>query len=169
MWNGLNIAPMGHNPIVAPIVTALTGNWSGEGTVQYPTISTFRYRETTTVTARDDHPSLLVEQRTWKLTPEGEEPSHWETGLLRVRSDGTVMFNNSQGGRAESMTGTWQERSGEWVISLRSIGYAGDRRVLSSTREYSLSPERISYEMSLATTATHRMSLHLRAALTKDA
>ena len=78
------------------------------------------------------------------------------------------MFTNSQGGRAESMTGTWREEPVGWVISLTSSGYAGDGRVLSSTREYRLDPERLGYEMSMETTATHRMSLHLEATLTKS-
>lgn len=156
---------MSRQPNVHAIVSELVGTWSGEGEGQYPTIESFRYREVTEIGERDDHPALRFEQRAWKLTPSGDVVSHWETGLLRLSSDGSARFHNAQPGRAETMKGTWTRDQDGWVVSLASTGYAGDDRVVTSTRNFRLRPDVIEYEMCMETTATRQMSLHLRATL----
>lgn len=156
---------MSRHPDIEAIVSELAGAWAGEGEGQYPTIESFRYREEIDITARDDHPALRFEQRAWKLTPEGEVVSHWEIGLLRISSDGSVRFHDAQPGRAETMTGTWERDDDGWSISLSSTGYAGDGRVVASTRQFRLRPKELEYEMHMETTSTGRMSLHLQARL----
>lgn len=158
---------MSRHPDVAAIVSELIGTWTGEGDGQYPTIASFRYRESTEIVQRDDHPALRFDQRTWKLTPEGEVVSHWETGLLRISSDGSAKFHDAQPGRSEAMSGSWKREGDGWSISLTSTGYAGDDRVIASTRRFRLRPGEFQYEMHMETTATHQMSLHLRATLHK--
>lgn len=159
---------MSRHPDVEAIVSELISTWTGEGAGQYPTIQSFRYRETTEIVERDDHPALRFDQRTWKLTPDGEVVSHWETGLLRISSDGSAKFHDAQPGRSETMAGTW-ERDGEgWSVSLASTGYSGDDRVLASTRTFRLRPGELDYEMQMETTSTGQMSLHLRASLHKN-
>ncbi|MGD2044431.1 MAG: heme-binding beta-barrel domain-containing protein, partial [Acidimicrobiia bacterium] len=117
--------------------------------------------------ARDDHPALRFDQRAWKLTPEGEVVSHWETGLLRISSDGSARFHDAQSGRSETMAGNWEREGDAFSISLASTGYAGDERVIASTRRFRLRPDELEYEMQMKTTATGQMSLHLRATLHK--
>lgn len=156
------------DPQVADLVAALVGTWTGTGTGGYPTIDPFTYREELTFSERDDHPSLHYEQRTWRQTPDGEEVSHWETGLLRLGSDRVATLNNAQGGRVESMAGTWEPVGSTWVITLRSTGYAGDGRVVASTRSVELSNGRFHYRMTMETTATAEASLHLAAELTRQ-
>ena len=158
---------MSRDPAVAALVSELAGRWSGEGEGQYPTIDSFRYRETTEFTERSDHPALRFEQRAWKLTPEGEVVSHWELGLLRISSDGSLLMRDAQVGRSETLAGSWETDGHGWLMSLRSTGYAGDERVIASTRRFRLRPDELSYEMDMETTATHQMSLHLRATLRK--
>lgn len=156
---------MSRHPAVAAIVNELVGTWSGEGEGQYPTIESFRYRELTEIEERDDHPALRIDQRAWRETPEGEVVSHWELGLLRISSDGSAILRDAQPGRSETMAGSWQPDGDGWVISFRSTGFAGDDRVIASTRRFHLRPSELTYEMHMETTATHQMSLHLRATL----
>lgn len=159
---------MARHPEIAAIVDALVGTWEGEGTGGYPTIDVFEYREITTITARDDHPALHYEQRTWKASQFGDVASHWESGLLRVSSDGTATMNNAQGGRVETMSGTWERTDSGWVIDLRSSGYAGDDRVIESTRSIRIDADSMAYVHEMKTTATNEMSPHLKARLERS-
>lgn len=149
------------------VVDALVGSWSGHGEGGYPTIESFSYREELTIRDRPDHPALHYEQRAWRKTPEGEAVSHWETGLIRISSDGTVTLSNAQGGRVEAMTGSWHGNSGRWSIELRSSGFAGDDRVLNATRTIQFDGSSIEYDMAMETTATREMIHHLEAHLTR--
>lgn len=156
---------MTRNPRVGAIVDALVGTWVGHGRGRYPTIEPFEYRELTRFTQRPDHPALHYQQRSWPSAPEGEVVSHWETGLMRISSDGTVILHNAQSGRTESMAGTWDEHSDGWGIELNGIGYAGDARVIASTRALRLSGSGLEYELYMETTSTQEMLLHLSATL----
>ncbi len=158
---------MSRNPDVTALVQALVGMWAGTGEGKYSTIEPFTYREETRFTEREDHPSLHYEQRTWRNAPDGEVVSHWETGLIRISSDGTVKINNAQGGRTETMEGRWLHDKDGWIIELTGTGYAGDARVVSSTREIRLRRSSLSYQMWMKTTAVEGMELHLSAELAK--
>ncbi len=147
------------------LIDTLVGTWVGRGDGGYPTIEPFEYREVLEFRAHPDHPALHYEQRTWRLDPAGEAVSHWETGLLRLSRDGSARLFNAQAGRAEYMEGTWAQEGGSWSISLLSSGYAGDERVISSSRALRVSRQSLEYQMHMATTATRETSLHLRATL----
>jgi hypothetical protein len=156
---------MSRKPEVEALVSALVGHWTGEGDGEYPTIDPFRYRETLEITPRPDHPALHYEQRTWRQTPDGEVVSHWETGFLRLFSNGDVRIINAQGGRSEVMEGTWENTDDGWTILLEGSQYAGDERVLRSLRHFRFDGETLNYEMRMETTSTNEMSLHLTASL----
>lgn len=158
---------MSRHPAVAELVAELAGVWAGEGEGEYPTIESFHYREITEIVERPDHPALRFDQRTWKSADGAEVVSHWETGLLRISSDGTALLRNAQPGRVETMSGTWARERAGWVISLGSTGFAGDDRMVTATRTFRLAPDRLSYEMRMETTATRELSLHLRGRLSR--
>lgn len=158
---------MSRKPEISAMVSALVGQWTGEGEGQYPTIEPFGYRETLQFTERSDHPAVHYEQRTWRRTPDGETASHWETGLLRLSSNGDARLLNAQGGRSEVMEGTWERKDHAWIILLEGIGYAGDERVVRSRRNLSFDGTTLGYTMDMETTATNQMSLHLTASLTR--
>lgn len=158
---------MSRSPEVVRLVSGLVGTWAGQGEGGYPTIEPFRYREILEVTGRSDHPALHYQQQTWRETPEGEEPSHWETGFLRISSDGTLTGFNAQGGRAEAMTGVWVANGDTWVITLEGYEYAGDDRVIKSVRTLTLDADFLSYRMSMLTSATIDPEPHLRASLNR--
>ena len=162
------IRPVSRHPEVKAIVDALVGTWAGEGTGQYPTIDPFEYRETLEFADRTGHPSLHYEQRAWRKTADGEVVSHWETGLFRISSDGSILLFNAQGGRAEAMAGTWVRDGDSWTVRLQSTGYAGDDRVTASQRSLQIAADSLTYEMEMESTATLEMSLHLSATLTRN-
>lgn len=159
---------MSRAPAVAELVAALVGRWEGGGAGGHPTIEPFRYREVLVVEERSDHPALRYEQRTWRLTEGGEVVSHWETGLLRISSDGTLAMFDAQGGRSEAMAGTWIEDQGTWTLSLHSTGYAGDERVKTSVRKLILGADSLVYEMAMETTGTKALAPHLRGELRRS-
>jgi hypothetical protein len=159
---------MSRDPAVAELVSALVGTWLGKGDGKYPTIDSFRYRELLDITERDDHPALHYEQRTWRITDDGEVVSHWETGLLRISSDGSVRLFNAQAGRTESMIGTWRRDDEGWILELESNAFGGDERVRASTRVMSVADGRLTYQMAMETTATMQMSTHLHAELVRQ-
>lgn len=161
----LSLQTVSRHPEVAELVAELVGVWAGTGEGQYPTIDSFRYREMTAFTERPDHPALHFDQRTWKQTPNEEAVSHWETGLLRIFSDGTVRLHDAQPGRVEALAGTWARQGSGWEISLGSVGYAGDDRVVTTSRTFRLNPGELTYEMQMETTSTGELSLHLSARL----
>lgn len=158
---------MSRHPDVLELVSKLVGTWVGHGEGGYPTIEPFRYRELLAITERSDHPSLHYDQRAWREVPQGEVVSHWETGLLRISSDGTLKVFNAQAGRGEAMRGTWSREGDSWLMQLESLQYAGDDRVLGSIRTLTVEGDTLSYEMAMSTTTTSRMEPHLRAVLSR--
>jgi hypothetical protein len=160
---------MSRKPNVAAIVSALEGEWRGTGRGEYPTIAPFTYRESTLFRVRDDHPSVHYEQRTWRQTPDGEVVSHWETGLMRISSDGSITVTNGQGGRAEALAGTWRPTDTGWIIELAARSFAGDPRMVAASRTIKVSARSLEYEMHMQTTATSSLLLHLFAELTPAA
>lgn len=158
---------MSRHPIVAALVEDLVGLWAGRGSGGYPTIEDFAYREELRFTARADHPALHFEQRSWKETVEGqEEVSHWETGLVRFSSDGSVRLLNAQGGRTEVLEGSYAStQSGGWGIELSSVAFAGDERVVATRRLIHLGIDILTYDMFMTTRSVGKEHLHLRASL----
>ncbi len=71
------------------LFTLLEGTWTGEGRGQFPTITSFDYRETLTFTRRDEK-TLAYEQRTQKRYDGQNEwlESHWEFGFIRILESG---------------------------------------------------------------------------------
>lgn len=158
---------MSRDPAIVAVVEALLGTWVGHGEGGYPTIEEFRYREQLVFLQREDHPAIHYEQRTWKDASDGEVVSHWETGLVRISSDGSVSVFNAQGGRAESLTGAWRKDDSRWEIQLGSTGFAGDQRVLRSQRTWSFDSRSFNYRHTMATTTNRDMDLHLTGELVK--
>lgn len=158
---------MSRKPQIAQLVAALEGRWEGLGEGGYPTIDPFTYRETTRITTRDDHPAIHYEQRTWRQTPDGEIVSHWETGLIRISSDGSVTVHNAQAGRAESLFGTWRRDSAGWTMELSSHSFAGDERMIEAARTFEIADDTMAYEMSMHTTSTSQLLFHLSAELSR--
>lgn len=66
------------------------------------------------------------------------------------------------------MRGTWSREGSSWVLRLQSEEYAGDHRVLGSTRTVIVEADTLVYEMSMTTTSTNQMEPHLQAFLTRQ-
>ncbi len=158
---------MSKNPEVNALVACLVGSWEGNGTVSYPTLDDFSYREELEITSRPDHPALHYEQRTWTLSEDGESPSHWETGFLRINGDWTVRVLNAQGGRAEVLEGTFSTQEAGWLMELHSVGYAGDPRIRASTRSFRVGASTIDYTMSMSSDRVDDLTIHLKASLSR--
>ncbi|MCZ6663484.1 MAG: heme-binding beta-barrel domain-containing protein [Actinobacteria bacterium] len=158
---------MSKNPEVNALVACLVGSWEGSGIVSYPTLDDFAYREELEIAARPDHPALHYEQRTWTLSEDGESPSHWETGFLRINGDWTVRILNAQGGRAEVMEGTFRTQNTGWLIELHGVGYAGDPRMRASTRSLRVGASTIDYTMSMSTNRVDDLTIHLKGLLSR--
>ena len=68
-------------------IAFLLGTWTGEGAGDYPTSSSFRYREETTF-SHVGEPWIAYTQRTWSL--DDGEFVHMEHGFLRNAGGGAI-------------------------------------------------------------------------------
>jgi hypothetical protein len=110
----------------------LEGTWAGEGRGQYPTITSFDYRETLAFTRRDEK-TLAYEQRTQKQMDGQSEwlVSHWESGFIRVLEGGELELVNAQsGGRSEVLTGTVEMSGSTFTINFLSRTITNDPRMV---------------------------------------
>jgi len=145
----------------------LLGAWRGEGTGSYPTIETFRYRETLIF----DHVGdawLSYIQESW--SPDGE-PLHFERGFLRpgaAAGDVELVLAHPIGvtevahGRVDA--GEMRLHGEELGIGRAATG--SDVRGLE--RRYRFEGDALTYEIDMAT-GTTPMTLHLTGSLRRDA
>jgi hypothetical protein len=82
------------------------GTWKGEGRGQYPTVTSFNYRETLIFTRRDEK-MLAYEQRAQKRYDGSTDylESHWENGFIRILENDELEMVNAQIGRGEVLVG----------------------------------------------------------------
>ncbi|HSM01067.1 MAG TPA: FABP family protein [Acidimicrobiia bacterium] len=148
-------------------VSMLAGAWEGEGDGDFPTLEPFRYRERLRFAPHEDAPVLRYVQDTWRITDDGEVQSHWESGFLRARDDGSIDIHDAQeSGRTEILRGTpVATGDGAWTVTLDSVSLEGDPRMVSSSRTLRLTESTLEYEMSMATDRVSPPRVHLRARL----
>ena len=81
------------------------------------------------------------------------------------------MFNAQNGGRVEVLRGRLaapDERGDTPFMSLTSVIVAHDERIVSTTRQYDLRDDVLSYRMEMATQTTPDLTMHLEATLYRD-
>lgn len=153
-------------------LAVLCGSWSGRGSGNYPTIDRFDYEETTRFELDSSYPLIHYEQRT-RLLP-GREPSHWESGFIRVLDDGSIEISNSQeSGRVEVLRGRLDEAEsspGKLRVALDSVVLDHDPRLHRTRRVLCVDGNRLTYEVHMATHTTPepRLQKHLEAILEKS-
>ena len=153
------------------VLRILDGAWEGNGRGRFPTIDSFRYREELRFTGHATEPQLHYEQRTWDTTHRSDhgEPLHWESGFVRPTDTGCIELLNAQnGGRVEVLRGRLSapdDRDDVPFLSLTSVIVAHDERIISTTRQYDLRDDVLSYRMEMATRTTPELTMHLEAAL----
>ena len=94
------------------LFTLLEGTWTGEGRGQFPTVTSFDYRETLTLTRRDEK-ILAYEQRTQKRYDGQTEwlESHWENGFIRILESGELELTSAQICRMKYWWEIWNQRT----------------------------------------------------------
>ena len=149
------------------VLRKLVGRWCGKGAAEYPTISTFEYREELTFAANQTQPVLHFEQRTWKKLESGEyAPSHWESGFWRVIPGGEIDFLSAQiGGRVEVSHGSLMPAQDGFILRLQSNVLANDPRMEKTEREFQLQGRVFRYSMKMSTSAVSELILHTHAEL----
>ena len=158
---------MKNNPATTfPLFTLLQGTWSGEGRGQFPTVTSFDYRETLTFTRRDEK-TLAYEQRTQKRYDGQTEwlESHWENGFIRVLESGELELTSAQIGRVEVLVGTIETKNNITRIEFTSKIIANDPRMVSSARRFELDGDTLRYEMEMHTTKVELSTQHLKISL----
>jgi hypothetical protein len=130
------------------VVNLLRGTWTGEGRGQFPTVTSFDYRETLTFTRRDEK-TLAYEQRTQKRYDGSTEwlESHWENGFIRIIESGELELTAAQIGRTEVLMGTVETVDAITRIHFVSKTITNDPRMISSARTFELEGDTLSYEM----------------------
>ena len=144
----------------------LTGTWTGAGRGEFPTVTSFDYRETLTFTRRDEK-TLAYEQRTQKRYDGQTEwlESHWEFGFIRILESGELEMTSAQIGRVEVLAGKIETQDNITRIHFVSKTITNDPRMVSSTRRFELEGDTLLYEMQMQTTKVDSSVTHLRAEL----
>ena len=153
----------------------LVGTWRGAGNGRYPTIQPFEYLEELSFASNGVQPLLHYVQKTWLRRADGSagKPLHCESGFLLVGEDGGVQMTNAQnGGRVEVLRGALAEDgpAGGFTLSLASVLFGNDERMLRTARSYVLAEGVLSYRVEMATTTTPApvLELHLAATLIRS-
>lgn len=149
------------------LFSLLAGTWTGEGHGEYPTITSFDYRESLTFTRRDDL-SLAYEQRTQKRYDGRRDwlVSHWENGFIRILENSELELVNAQsGGRSEVLVGEVKMNGSLVHIHFKSKTISNDTRLICTERIFELEGDMLRYEMEMQTTAVNRLSHHLEITL----
>jgi len=161
-----NHAMNGNSPSLPDLFTLLEGTWKGEGRGQFPTVTSFDYRETLTFTRRDEK-TLAYEQRTQKRYDGQTEwlESHWENGFIRILESGELEMTSAQIGRTEVLVGNIEATNGRFRIHFVSKTITNDPRMVSSARNFELEGDTLRYEMEMHTTAVEHSMSHVKIAL----
>ena len=146
------------------VLDILEGTWRGEGRGQFPTVTSFDYRETLVFTRRDEK-TLAYEQRTQKHYDGGTEylQSHWESGFISILENDDLQLVNIQiGGRSEILVGTVESLDAMFRIHFVSKTLSNDPRMISSARTFELEGDILRYEMEMQTTKVNQSTPHLK-------
>jgi hypothetical protein len=147
------------------LLRGLEGDWTGSGEGKFPTIDDFAYTETLSVRPISTN-TLQYEQKTWRVTGDGEVPSHHEIGFFGVGDDQSISMTSAHGlDRVEVMSGLIRETAGGFHLALASTSLAHDERMISSWRELILTTDHLHYDMGMATKSTPDGAHHLSADL----
>lgn len=145
----------------------LQGSWKGKGHGKFPTIEPFEYEESLEFEVDSAYPLIHYEQRTVLLPT--QEPSHWESGFIRVVDDHTVEISNSQdSGRVEILRGKLLITSdSSYELDLSSISLENDPRLIKTSRLIKVSNNSIEYKQFMHTNTTKESKIlhHLTAVL----
>jgi hypothetical protein len=106
---------------------------------QFPTVTSFDYRETITFTHRDKK-SIAYEQRTQKRYDGQTEwlVSHWGNGFIRILETGELEMTSAQIGRTEVLIGSIAAVGAMFRIHFVSKTITNDPRMVSSARTFEL-------------------------------
>ena len=144
----------------------LLGRWVGTGKGYFPTISPFFYRETLIFTQRDAQ-TLFFDQRT-EQRPEHSEiyvTSHWESGYIQILESGKLQLINSQSsGRSEVLIGR-VTNTAPLQARFESKSQTNDQRMMATARLFTVTPDTLTYQMQMQTTAVPQLTPHLEAVL----
>ena len=146
----------------------LSGEWTGGGRGDFPTIDAFRYTETLRFYWNGIEPMLQFEQRTWVAneTDPHKDPLHWEAGFFRALAGLGVELTNAQNGeRVEVMRGKIELRGDVLVLSMDSTLLGNDERLIRTRRRYECEGDTLRYQVWMATKKQPELTPHLEAKL----
>lgn len=152
--------------ISTQLFALIEGTWTGNGRGQFPTVTSFGYRETLVFTRRDEK-ILAYEQRIQKLYDGQSEwlESHWENGFIRILESGELELTSAQIGRTEVLAGTIEATKDMIRIHFVSKAITNDPRMISSARTFELEGDTLRYEMEMHTTKVDQSTPHVKIVL----
>jgi hypothetical protein len=148
-------------------LACLLGTWQGEGEGGYPTVESFRYRETATF-SHEGKPRMAYRNATENL--ETGLPLHAESGFLRGAGPGRAEFVLAYGsGIADVEEGEVTPQPDGVALHLRTTGLvrAGTaKEVLSIERRVTVVGDTLRYQLAMGAMGQPHQH-HLAAVLTR--
>lgn len=144
----------------------LVGTWQGDGRGEYPTITSFHYRDEWQF-IDVGKPFLLFIERTWSADG---SPMHTETGYVRAPSPTTIEIT------AALPTGQSEMGAGSCMASGDALVLETDAQVLNTptaksvdriVRRYEVAGDELTYEMHMSAVG-QGLTLHLQAHLVRQ-
>lgn len=149
----------------------LSGKWSGEGTAEFPSITTTDYKETLLFEFDYTKDVISYHQKTkYAEQTRSKDTLHLESGFIKQTDDGSIELSNSQNnGRVEVLKLIkLTVDSGKTCALFSSKHIGNDPRMLNTQREYILDGDVLNYEMKMATVDHSDLKTHLKAELKRE-
>jgi hypothetical protein len=142
------------------------GKWMGEGFAKFPTIDDTAYTEQLEFVPDEYKDAILFRQKTWYKndTDKNGHTVFWDTGFIILKEEKVILHSVQIGGRMETYTLVDAANN---TFTFNSDAILQDPKTTKSQRIFSVSDDKIHYELNMATHAAGFQN-HLKADLTKS-
>ncbi|HEY4196527.1 MAG TPA: heme-binding beta-barrel domain-containing protein [Mucilaginibacter sp.] len=146
----------------------LPGIWRGEGFAKFPSIEPTGYTEVIAFTTDTDKQVIHYAQKAWYKndTPDNSKMVFWDTGFIIVNKQGNIQWISAQSGGRTEVYALFTVSGNNYVFDSEQIG--NDPKTIRSQRVFTITNEKIDYQLNMSTHQSATFQNHLAASLKKD-
>jgi len=145
----------------------LPGTWRGEGFAKFPTIEPTGYTEEITFATNADKQAIHYTQKAWYKndTSDNSKMVFWDTGFIIINKQGNIQWISAQVGGRTEVYGLSSVSGNNYTFDSEQIG--NDPKTIRSQRIFTITPEKIDYQLNMSTHQSTTFQNHLAASLKK--